>query len=183
MQNTAATTRDKPKLDNLPNEIIQKIWLSSDNPYLNRVSRKLRSSLKNEHVERIFYRRLGEMYLRECLLPVPMGYSSYPQIKPMKTRPASLISEVLERSQITNSELWDLGHDGTGQTRGVRPVLKRGLDGALYGMREERRVMFLGLPDGTRVPKRLWKGDVYVRTFDINKSKEDSWTLPACWPS
>ena len=25
MQNTAATTRDKPKLDNLPNEIIQKI--------------------------------------------------------------------------------------------------------------------------------------------------------------
>ena len=60
-------TASKPKLDSLPNEIIQKIWPLSENPYLLLVSRRLYPSVSSGHVHRTFYRKLATKYLRELI--------------------------------------------------------------------------------------------------------------------
>ena len=126
-----------PKLDTLPNEIIQKIWPLSENPYLPLTSRKLYASLNSEHVKRDFYRKLGMKWL--CVLMINKS-----RLMQEEGITAKLLSEVLERSGVTNSELQ------------VLAASEPGVIGMYYPC------VHLWVPWDTKIPRRLWDGKLMV---------------------
>ena len=103
----AAASANKPKLDTLPNEVIQKIWELSLNPYLPQTSRKLKASLDNQHVRDSVWSKMIPPHLRfliddnntkiECL-----EYLEREGIT------AGLLERMLKHTKITNMELWDM---------------------------------------------------------------------------
>ena len=102
----------KPKLDTLPNEIIQQIWYSSGNPYLSFVSRKLYSSLNGEHVQRSFYRKIVTELTFELVFA--RKYEAILNRFQRDNITAKIMSEILKRSEITPKEIWNLIEDEPG---------------------------------------------------------------------
>ena len=162
-----ATTASKPTLETLPTEIIQKIWPLSHNRSLNLVSRKLYSSLNNEHVKRTFYRALAMKYLRHLLCdhfpkaggPTLAGQQRFLNIEGITS---NFLQELLERSKITNADLWDVG------------------DGFVWvdSGSVEQPYAWLTVPEGTWVPKRLRCDEIQVgirKIWRISTTEADFW--------
>ena len=157
--NTTSSTI-KPKLDTLPNEILQIIWPLSDNHNLPLASSKLYRSLNNEHVQRIFYRKRAEKCLREMIIGAtrftwwgPRGKPVDDLIKYMEEEHITpkFLNEVLERSQITNAELLHIAKTVPGAWGNA----------SYHDGRFVPCVRLLVL-SGARFPKRLVCGDVQV---------------------
>ena len=70
-----AATTSTPKVENLPNELLHKIWLNSYNPNLPLASSRLYTSLNNDHIKRQFYRKFRIYLLQKALMDLPkVGY-------------------------------------------------------------------------------------------------------------
>ena len=141
------STASKPKLDTLPNEIIQQIWPLSGNLYLPLASRRLYAALNSEHVQRTFYRTLAIKYLA-----VLNGHDAYKDdeyhLRYMGSEgiTAGLLTGVLERSEITNADIWDISED-LPETHSL---------GSPY-------VWFI-VPEGTKLPQNFEDGEIEVFT-------------------
>ena len=141
----------KPKLDTLPNEILQKIWPLSDNPYLPLTSRKLNMSLNNEHVRNDLYRKLATKHLLVLLVnKTPKEYMLY--FKQEHITPGLF--------SINNGKLGHLCKD-LPNARVEIIDFECGRDGRHRISYDEQ--ITLAVPCGTQVPERVLDGDFYIK--------------------
>ena len=152
----------KPSLDTIPNELIQKIWSLSINPYLLLVSRKIYSSLNSEHVQKTFWRSLTIEYFRKFLPMKPA--EEYSEILERDALTSRIIYKALEDSRITALELWDIFDDLP------QVCFLAQSDGCIFH-KEEFKLMTLTLPrqpPHVGIPSRLLYGKVRIRIQKVN---------------
>ena len=163
---TATAQKTPSNLDNLPNELIQKIWVWSGNWNLPLCSRRLHASLDGRLVQDLFYRALATSFLKETL-PNKPG-EEYKKWMEKEHITAELMTTVLDRSGITNAELEDLTW--------IFPLATtRFLDQILNGGPSwySSNYVLLRVPRGTWIPHRLLRGHVtiYIDRIDLSADR------------